>query len=119
MHSLDDHETRTLRARERALRAVRAVTFTFAAVGLSACAAMVTSVPGDGAGANADALSRGQPDGARATDASFLADATSDRPTCADAAPGSQANLDCCTDAGWNAVGCIAWGPFMPPAAGA
>ncbi len=103
---------RLARARRRGLRAAQAVSLLLFAAG-TGCAATVLPFETDDAAA----------DSARAADASTRVDA----PVAADVATtpqdsggcngqaGTPAWSACCDDSGWNAPGCVAWGPFVPP----
>lgn len=103
---------RLVRARRRGLRAAQAVSLLLFVTG-SGCAAAV--LPSE-----SDAIAG---DSARAADASTRVDA----PNVADVTPNARDSggcspltgtpewSACCDDAGWNAPGCVAWGPFAPP----
>jgi hypothetical protein len=98
-------------ARERALRAARAVSFTAFALAATGCASSVNPVLEDSAVVQrADA--RPMIDAATTVDAVADVRPDSDR-DCFEAGT----NWDqCCNEIGWDwNRGCAAWGPFMPP----
>ena len=125
--------TKTQRARRRALRAARTVTLGLAIMGCSMAhspdprpteeaapdAAPMTDamVADSGTDSGSDAgLDAGERIDA-GSDAGVLADAGPDCSVLADLAD-TQPYLDCCNANGWDwDRGCMAWGPYVPPGA--